>query len=181
PSQPSNRRSSASATHDRPGSTCNSSPRPPALSVPQAKQLWAANSNRPVGVSMAGRVADALGGEAVPVASDVKVLHLACLALDEVLARTDLLAHQHRADLVGQPAIIAVDLEERPRLGVHRRLPELVGVHLAEALEALNGQILDVEVLDDLVALLLALGVFRDLARTDPVERRLGDVEIALV
>src|SRR3954447_15600119 len=95
PSQPSNRLSSDRSTHDRPGSTWRSSPRPPALSVPHAKQLWGANSNRPAGVSMAGR-------GVVSVASDVKVLHLACLGLDEVLARTDLLAHQHREDLVGQ-------------------------------------------------------------------------------
>ena len=33
--------------------------------------------------------------------------------------------------------------EQRPRLRVHRRLPELVGVHLAEALEALDGDVLD--------------------------------------
>ena len=34
--------------------------------------------------------------------------------------------------------VLDVDPQERPRLRVHRRLPELVGVHLAEALEALD-------------------------------------------
>src|SRR3954464_15870323 len=126
PSQPSKRRSSASSTHERPGSRWRSSPRPPVLRVPQAKQLWGANSKRPAGVSIAGRAR-------VPVASDVKVLHLARLGLDEVLPRPDLLAHQHREDLVGQRGILAVHLEQRPRLGVHSRLPELIGVYLSEA------------------------------------------------
>ena len=94
PSQPSNRRSSASSVHERPGSTCRARPRPPALSVPHAKQLCGRNSNRPPGVSIAGRASRA--------ASDVKVLDLPRLGLDEVLARADLLAHEHREDLVGQ-------------------------------------------------------------------------------
>src|SRR5439155_19011816 len=36
-------------------------------------------------------------------------------------------------------ALPICDLEERPRLRVHRRLPELLGVHLAEPLVALEG------------------------------------------
>ncbi len=75
------------------------------------------------------------------------------------LRGADLLAHQHREDLVGGRGILAVDPQQGPRLGVHRRLPELVGVHLAEALEPLDGQVLDVEFLDDPVAFLLGLGV----------------------
>ena len=95
PSQPSNRRSSVSSTQDRPGSTWRSSPRPPALSVPHAKQCAARTRS--------GRSASR-SRVAWPsrVASDVKVLHLARLGLDEVLARPDLLAHEHREDLVGQ-------------------------------------------------------------------------------
>src|SRR5438093_13092677 len=88
-------------------------------------------------------------------ASDVKVADLPSLSLDEFLARLDVLAHQLREDLVGQGGVLRVDPKQGPGLGVHRRLPELVGVHLAEALEALDGQILHVERLDDLVALAL--------------------------
>ena len=58
--------------------------------------------------------------------------------------------------------------QQRPRLRVHRRLPELVGVHLAEALEALDRDVLAVHLLDDPVALLLGLGV----RVTLPVETR---------
>src|SRR5436190_6770056 len=180
-SQPSKRSSSVTSHHDRPGSTWRSRPNPPALSVPQAKQLCSANSKRPLGVSIPGLPARAGPDGADGAASDVKVLDLSGLGLDEVFPRPDLLAHQHREDLIGQRGVLAVDPQERARFGVHRGFPELVRVHLAEALEPLDRQVLDVEVLDDLVALLLGLGVTRDLSGADPVERRLGDVEVALV
>ena len=57
------------------------------------------------------------------------------------------------------PASSTSTLQQRPRLRVHRRLPELVGVHLAEALEALDAQVLGRELLDDPLAVLLGLGV----------------------
>ena len=102
---------------------------PPALSVPHPKQLWAANSKRPSGVSMAGRL-----GPVIRVASDVKVLHLARLGLDEVLAWPDLLAHQHREDVVGGRRILAVDTEKGPRLGPQNaQIVEQVVAALARA------------------------------------------------
>src|SRR4029077_18883256 len=122
------------SVHDRPGSTCIVSPRPPVLSVPQAKQLCGANSNRSTSLTDTTR-------------SDVKILHLARLRLDEVLARRDLFAHEHREDLVRRGGVLAVDPEQGARLRVHRGLPELVGIHLAEALEPLHAQVLDVELL----------------------------------
>ena len=73
-------------------------------------------------------------------------------ARDEVLARLDLLAHERREEMVGLAGVVEVDLQERARGRVHRRLPELVGVHLAEALEALDGEVLDLHLLDDAVS-----------------------------
>src|SRR5687767_10367385 len=86
-------------------------------------------------------------------ASNVKVLHLACLGHDEALAGSDLLTHEHREDLIGERGVLRIDAQQRARLGIHRRLPELVGVHLAKALEALHRQVLDVELLADPLAL----------------------------
>src|SRR5918992_393383 len=117
--------------------------------------------------------------------SDVQVADLAGLAADEVASRLDLLAHEGAEDLVCLRRVAHLDLEERPRVRVHGRLPQLVGVHLAEALEALDGNVLRLAVagqlLDRLVALLLIAGVSRHLAGADPVERRLADVEVAAI
>ncbi len=147
PSQPSKRRSSRSSVHDRAVSRWSASCRPcvverPAGEAVVRRELEAASTS-------AATAVDRRAG------SDVKVLDLAGLGLDEVLARLDLLAHEHREDLVGLGGVLDVDPQQRPRLRVHRRLPELVGVHLAEALEALDGQVLDLDLLDDPVALLL--------------------------
>src|ERR1700742_687567 len=57
--------------------------------------------------------------------------------LDELAARLDLVAHELREELVGAGRVVQGDLGERRRGRVHRGLRELVGVHLAEALEAL--------------------------------------------
>ncbi len=94
-------------------------------------------------------------------------------------ARLDLLAHELGEHVVRLGGVVDVHPQQRARGGVHRRLPELVGVHLAEALEALDGEVLDLHLLDDAVALLLVGGVAGDLAGAHAVERRLGDVEVA--
>src|SRR5690242_5166550 len=169
PSQPSKRSGSVSATQQRSSAAWSSRCRPCTFSVPQAKQLWGATSIRrpPIRTS-------ATAG------SDVKVAHLAGLGLDELLARLDPLAHELGEDLVGHRGVLDLDAEQGPCLRVHRRLPELVGVHLAEALEALDAGALG-HLLEDPLAVLLGLRVAGHLARGDPVERRLGDVQVALV
>src|SRR5687768_12234048 len=169
PSQPSKRRSSVSSVQQRRGSTWRTRPMPLVFSEPHAKQWCGATSKRGTPGMPTTRVP----------ASDVKILHLPGLGHDEALARRDLLAHEHREDLVGERGVLRIDAQERARLRVHGRLPELVSVHLAEALEPLHGQVLDVELLDDPLALLLALRIARDLAGAHPVKRRLGDVQEA--
>ena len=73
---------------------------PSALSSPQAKQLCGSNSKRATCSSCRPDPASRRRQTS-------RVLDLARLGLDEVLARGDLLAHQHREDLVG--------LARRPR------------------------------------------------------------------
>src|SRR5690554_4054983 len=70
--------------------------------------------------------------------SDVEVLHAARVRLDELAPRLDGVAHQRREDHVGFGHVLDADFEERPRLRIHRRLPELLRVHLTEALVALD-------------------------------------------
>ena len=60
------------------------------------------------------------------------------VVLDEGPPRLDLVTHQHREDPVGRGRVLHRHLRERPRRRVHRRLPQLFGVHLAQALEALQ-------------------------------------------
>src|SRR5438067_1102607 len=71
------------------------------------------------------------------VASDIEIRDRAGVVLDERTARLDLVAHELGEDAVGGGGVLERDLGERSRLGRHRRFAELVGVHLAEPLEAL--------------------------------------------
>src|SRR5689334_8023710 len=71
-------------------------------------------------------------------ASDVD-LHLVGVALHQVAARLRLaLAHEPRQRLGGGREAVdrEAQLKQPARLGVQRRVPELLGVHLAQALEA---------------------------------------------
>src|SRR5450759_1329848 len=70
--------------------------------------------------------------------SDIEEPHFLRVLLDERASRLDLVAHEHREDLVGRLDVFhGYDLE-RARHGVHGGVPQLVGVHLAEPLEALQ-------------------------------------------
>src|SRR5688572_2012920 len=69
---------------------------------------------------------------------DVQVRDFARVVLDELAPGLDAVAHQHREDLRRLQVFADGDLLERAVLGVHRGVEELVGVHLAEALEALQ-------------------------------------------
>src|SRR5215217_5198620 len=107
PSQPSNRRSSSSSVQQRSAPACRSRCRPCTLSWPHAKQLCGSST------ILLPRIRTS---SSVTARSDVKVLHLASLGLDEVLARFDALTHQHREDAVGDRRLFDLDLEQRPRL-----------------------------------------------------------------
>src|SRR5687767_6721647 len=57
------------------------------------------------------------------------------VVVNEVAPGLHVLTHQHREDAVRGDRVLHGDLEKRPLVRVHRGLPELLGVHLAEALE----------------------------------------------
>src|SRR5438128_550873 len=59
------------------------------------------------------------------------------IALDEVAPRLDLVAHQHREHVVGLDGVVDLHAQQAAHGGVHRGLPELLRVHLAQALVAL--------------------------------------------
>ena len=113
------------------------------------------------------------------------------LLLDEVVAlppRLDVVAHQRGEGLVGLDGVVDAHLEQRALLGVHGGVGQLVGVHLAEALVALDGEALLAEGEQALeqrhVALdalrLVAATLHREGRRADGVHRR-GQLEQALV
>src|SRR6185436_6086557 len=69
--------------------------------------------------------------------SDVQIPDKLRVFLDEQLARLDLIAHQLLKEVGGANRVLQLDLEDRPARGVHGGFPELVGIHLPEALVAL--------------------------------------------
>src|SRR5829696_1262261 len=70
--------------------------------------------------------------------SDVQEADVAGMPFDELLTRLDLVAHQIREGLLqaARGGLVDRDLLQGAGLGVHGRLAELLGVHLAESLEA---------------------------------------------
>src|SRR5687767_2997943 len=57
---------------------------------------------------------------------------------DECLARWHVVAHQLGEQLIGSLDVVHLDLEEHAVGGIHRRFPELIGVHLTQSLVALH-------------------------------------------
>src|SRR5450759_805888 len=117
------------------------------------------------------------------VASDIEVRYEPCIRLDEQPPRLHFIAHQPREDVVGLYCIMDVDLDKRTTLRIHRCVPELLRIHLAEPLVALDVQrglpVAVTKARGDLVALLHAVRVIRFLALRDAEEGRLRDVHVA--
>src|SRR5947207_12620387 len=69
---------------------------------------------------------------------NIEELDLQRVLLDELPTRLDLLAHEDREHPLGLDGVLDGHLEQRPLRRVHGGLPELLRVHLAQSLEALN-------------------------------------------
>src|SRR5262249_19483701 len=82
--------------------------------------------------------------------SDVQVSHGKGVLFDELAPRLDQVAHERREDLIRLDAVLDLHLEERARRRVHRRLPQLLRVHLAQTLVPLDGEPLPAHLLDRL-------------------------------
>src|SRR5215217_3556536 len=112
--------------------------------------------------------------------SSIQVFHLSGVLLDKLFARLYLVAHQRGEQLIRHRRRLDRDLEHRPVLRVHRRLPELLRVHLRETLEAGDT---GVSVGPDTIHRLSQLGVVFGVVLTaivrDLVERRKSDVDVA--
>ena len=104
------------------------------------------------------------------------------MGLDETLARGHFFAHQFGKHLVGFHEILDAHFQHLARFRVHRGFPKLFGVHFAQALVARHfGLALRLVVGQHPVFFLIAVGVFDAAAGFQAVQRRLGDVEKAVV
>src|SRR5581483_3373764 len=70
--------------------------------------------------------------------SDVEVGDVEGVVLDEFAARLDDVAHQGGEDLFRLVGVGDLNLQQAAGLRIERRLPELLGIHLAEALVAVD-------------------------------------------
>src|SRR5690606_36478437 len=70
--------------------------------------------------------------------SDVEEANVLRIALDEGPALLDVLPHEEREDLISASRVLQGDPQHQALVGVHRGLPQLVGVHLTETLVTLD-------------------------------------------
>src|SRR6478609_10493273 len=73
---------------------------------------------------------------------DVEEPDILRVLLDELPPRLHVFAHERREDRVGRGGVVDRDLAERARRGIHRGLPQLLVIHLAETLVALDAVVL---------------------------------------
>src|SRR5829696_3686143 len=112
--------------------------------------------------------------------SSIQVLHLSGILLYKPFARLDLVAHERCEQLVRDRRGLDRNLEQSSILRIHRRLPELVGVHLPEALEATDvGVAVGVQAHQGLLQLALVVDVVVLAVVRDLEERRLRDVDVS--
>ena len=93
-----------------------------------------------------------------------------------LLSWGDLIAHQQRDEVLHVRGVLYRDLHHRAVPGIHRRLPKLLGIHLAEALVALQG--VTAHALRNAFELLVVLAVDRLVALLHLVERGLADIDV---
>src|SRR3989475_10880591 len=75
-------------------------------------------------------------------ASDVEVDDFERVLFDELAPLLDVFPHQRGENLLGLDDVLEFHLEQRARFRVHGGFPELRGIHLAQALEPGDGELL---------------------------------------
>src|SRR6266852_3569410 len=60
---------------------------------------------------------------------------------DEFAARLDVFAHERGENVFCRDRVFEFHLQQGTRVRVHRRVPELLGVHFAQALESRDGEV----------------------------------------
>src|SRR5215204_6760746 len=120
--------------------------------------------------------------------SDVQEADVLGVADDETPPRLDVLAHQDAEQLVRRCRVVEGDLQQHPGGRVHGGFPQLLRVHLAKTLVALDAALLGQLLarlhagLDEPVPLAVGVRVLRRLALPlDLVERRLAQVHVAVL
>src|SRR5215218_5604236 len=112
--------------------------------------------------------------------SSIQVFHLSGVLFDEGFARLDLVAHQRGEQLISHRRRLDGDLQHRPVLRVHRRLPQLLRVHLRKALEAGDTDVsVGPDTIQRLPQLSVVFGIVLAAIVRDLVERRKSDVDVA--
>src|SRR5215218_7640314 len=112
--------------------------------------------------------------------SSIQVFHLSGVLFDEGFARLDLVAHQRGEQLISHRRRLDGDLQHRPVLRVHRRLPQLLRVHLREALEAGDTDVsIGPDTIQRLSQLRVVFGIVLAAIVRDLVERRKSDIDVA--
>src|SRR5881397_3182226 len=108
---------------------------------------------------------------------DVQVHDFLRVFLDVLPAGLDGLPHEDREKRIGGRGVLDCYLLQLTSGGIHRRLPELVGVHLSQALVPLVHDPFVAELLREVFALLLRVCIVEFLALLDLVQGRLRDVD----
>src|SRR2546427_12772379 len=112
---------------------------------------------------------------------DVEVHDVPRVLLDVLPTGADGFAHQNGEEGVCRGRVLNCNLLQDATLRVQGRFPELVRVHLPEALVPLVGHALVPELLRELLPLLLCVCVEDFLGFSNLIEGRLGDVHIPCV
>src|SRR5579862_4970727 len=118
---------------------------------------------------------------------DVEVADFFGVFLDELPARLDLVAHQRLEQLVDvagavRIGVVELNLKEGAGGRVHRRLPQLLRVHLGKPLVALHLEVHPAlaELLGHLIPLVVRVGVVPLFARGDEIQRRVREIDLAV-
>src|SRR6187401_866007 len=70
---------------------------------------------------------------------NIQIADVERVVFDELPTRLDLVTHQRGEHLIGFCMVFGTHLQERSNVGIHRRRPERLGVHLTEALITVDG------------------------------------------
>ena len=98
-----------------------------------------------------------------------------------VFAALEVVAEEEVEDLHGAFHVLGHDLDEAAGGGVHGGHPHHLWVVFAEALGAVDGELLALELLDDLGLLRVGVGEPRLVLAGDLIKGRLRDIDVALL
>lgn len=117
----------------------------------------------------------------MPSILNIQILDALGVRLDKGFPRRHLVPHQDVEDVVGFSSVLHLYLEQGAGGRVHGGVPELLGGHLAQALIALDLNLLVLKLGQGRLLLRVGIDPLVELARLNPVERRLGDKQMPVI